>query len=552
MLTDPDTDYPVYIDPATNPVSDKTGHYDQVYSNSACSDVPKYDDPQTNGEGVGYQGYGGTCGDGIERSYYAINTGNLTSSMVVSKASIAIATTYAASYDCSRNQPITLHTTDSIDKNTDWQNRPGVLDSDYPAVTTHVASGANPNSSCSNHTADFNVKGQAQTIAERGHDVWTVGLFGNESSSDLDDYLRMSKAFVLTVTFDIPPSVPTNLHTVPGASGATADCATSGDGWIGAVTTTGGSSNVKLDSTVSSNVSGETVAADYHVWDRTVLDSGGAALDKSTPSTSLLASGADAAIPIGFVLKDGHEYGWDVYAKDKVGLTSAISDHCWFRTDFTPPPTPTIRPTPPSPWSAPAPRTRSCTRNPRALPTSPSPGQIVPASDSSCTPNPCLSSGVNHFVWGLDSAPTASSTNISTLTDTSDGVTTGSVTVPVDHWGVHTLYVATVDGAGNMSQAPTSYTFIVPWNPNATVRPGDITGDGGTDLLVTTKSGDLEVLPGGVDPASSAAPVQTGPVTGSKPASRRRTGHRLHRGPGTWRRQLDALSPRPPRQPVRR
>ena len=121
-------------------------------------------------------------------------------------------------------------------------------------------------------------------------------------------------------------------------------------------------------------------------------------------------------------------------------------------------------------------------------------------------------------MWGSDSAPTASSQNIGTLTGTSDGVTTG-ITVPVDHRGVHTLYVATVDGAGNMSQAPTSYTFVVPWNPNATVRPGDITGDGGTDLLVTTKSGDLEVLPGGVDPASSAAPVQTGPVTGSKPAS---------------------------------
>ena len=322
---------------------------------------------------------GGTCGDGIERSYYAINTDNLTSSMVVSKASIAVATTYAASYDCSRNQPITLHTTDSIDKNTDWQNRPGVLDSDYPAVTTHVASGANPNSSCSNHTADFNVTGQAQTIAERSHDVWTVGLFGNESSSDLDDYLRMSKAFVLTVTFDIPPSVPTNLHTVPGASGATADCATSGDGWIGAVTTTGGSSNVKLDSTVSSNVSGETVAADYHVWDRTVLDSGGAALDKSTPSTSLMASGADAAMPIGFVLKDGHEYGWDVYAKDKVGLdirhqrpllvphrlhSAADTDH------HAQPLLPHGRHRRREPWS--------CTRNPRALPTSPSPGQIVP------------------------------------------------------------------------------------------------------------------------------------------------------------------------------
>jgi hypothetical protein len=57
----------------------------------------------------------------------------------------------------------------------------------------------------------------------------------------------------------------------------------------------------------------------------------------------------------------------------------------------------------------------------------------------------------------------------------------------------------------------------VPWNPNPAYRPGDITGDGNPDLLVTTKTGDLEVLPGGMDPASSAAPVQTGPVAGTQP-----------------------------------
>ncbi|SDN20624.1 Concanavalin A-like lectin/glucanases superfamily protein [Actinacidiphila guanduensis] len=516
VLTDPDTTYPLYIDPATNPVSDRTGHYDEVYSNSACSDVSTYDQPQTNGEGVGYQGYGGACGNGVERSYYAINTGNLTSSMVVSKASIAISTTYAASHDCSHNQPITLHTTDSISKTTDWQNKPSTLDSDYPAVATHVASGANTESSCSNHTADFDVTSQAQTIADRGHDVWTIGLFGDESSSDPDNYLRMSTTFVLTVTFDIPPSVPTSLHTVPAATNPA--CTTSGDGWLGAVTTTGGSSNVKLAATVTSNVSGETVAAHFHVWDRTVLDSSGAALDKSTPATGLLASGTSATVPVGFVLKDGHEYGWDVYAEDKVGLSSAISDHCWFKTDFTPPQTPTITDNPAFPRVGDgAPTDPTVYATPTGTTTFTVTGTDSPATDSSCTPDACLSSGVDHFVWGLDSEPTASSNNIGSVTSTSGGVATGSVKVPVSHWGVHTLYVDAVDAAGNLSQAPSSYTFVVPWNPNSPYRPGDITGDGRPDLLVTTKTGDLEVLPGGMDPASSPAPVRTGPVAGSNP-----------------------------------
>ncbi|WP_328469514.1 LamG domain-containing protein [Streptomyces sp. NBC_00448] len=517
VLTDPATTYPLYIDPATNPVSETAGHYDEVYSNSACSNAPQYDQPQDKGEGVGYQGSGGACGSGIERSYYAINTGKLTPSMVVSKAVIAISTTYAASWDCSRNQPITLHTTDSIDKNTDWNNRPGVLDSDYPAVTTHVASGANPSSNCSNHTADFSVGAQAQTIADRGHDVWTVGLYGNESSSDLDDYLRMSTTFVLTVTFDIPPSVPTSLHTVPAAAGANAACTTSGDGWFGASTTTGGSSNVKLAATVTSNVSGETVAAHFHVWDRTVLDSSGAALDKSTPATSQLASGTGVTAPIGFVLKDGHEYGWDVYATDKAGKSSAISDHCWFRTDLTPPPTPTITPNSSFPRVGDGAADPVVYASPTGTTTFAVTGTDSPASDSSCTPNACLSSGIDHFVFALDSEPTASST-IGRVTGTTAGVSTGSLDVPLSHWGVHTLYVDAVDKAGNMSQAPSSYTFVVPWNQNSAYRPGDVTGDGNPDLLVTTKTGDLEVLPGGMDPASSAAPVQTGPVAGTKPA----------------------------------
>ncbi|WP_435172790.1 LamG domain-containing protein [Actinacidiphila sp. bgisy145] len=516
VLSDPDTAYPLYIDPATNPVSEKTGHYDEVYSNSACSNVPTYDQPQTKGEGVGYQGYGGACGSGIERSYYAITTDKLTTAMVVSKASIAVSTTYAASNDCSHNQPITLHTTNSIDKNTDWENKPGTLDSDYPAVATHVASGANPDNGCSNTTADFNVTSQAQTIATRGHDVWTIGLFGDENSSDRDNYLRMSTAFVLTVTFDIPPSVPTSLHTTPAALGALSSCTTSGDGWIGAASVSGGSSDVTLHSTVTSNVSGETVAAHYHVWDRTVLDSSGAALDKSTPATSLLASGSDAPKPIGFVLKDGHEYGWDVYAEDKAGKSSAISDHCWFRTDLTPPPTPTIEPNSSFPRVGAGSADPVVYASPTGTTTFAVSGTDSLASDSSCTPNACLSSGIDHFVFALDSEPTATST-IGHVTSTSAGVATGSLDVPLTHWGVHTLYVDAVDKAGNLSQAPSSYTFVVPWNPNPAYRPGDITGDGNPDLLVTTKTGDLEVLPGGMDPASSAIPVQTGPVAGTQP-----------------------------------
>ena len=521
VLNDPGTTYPVYIDPFSNPVSKVSGHYDEVYSSSTCSDSPQYDKPQPDGEGVGYQRWGGICGTGMERSYYAIPTSGLDPSMQVYDALITVSSTYAASWDCSQDQPITLHTTGAIDSGTDWNNKPGTVDDSYAAVKTTIPSAANSSSSCSNHTASFKVPDQAQRIAKyhsASGDYWTVALYGNEStSSSNDDYLRMSSALTMTVKFDIPPDVPTSLHTVPAAAGADGACVTSGDGWIGAVTYSNSGSNVQLHSTVKSNVSGENVRAIFHVWDRTVLDSSGNAQDDGSPATGYVAADTarDVNLPIGFTLKDGHEYGWDAYAQDNnstLSLTSDKSDHCWFKTDFTPPDTPEVADNSDVP-------TVGTGSTASGIYTGSQTTFTVTAadgapSDSSCTPTACLSSGVDHFLWLLDSQPTATTGTPAPLTSTdSQGTATGKIPVILPTWGVHTLYVAAVDAAGNISQAPASYTFTVPWNPDTRITPGDISGDGVPDLLATTKSGDLELIPGDTDPAQSATPAQTGQVS---------------------------------------
>ncbi|GAQ69024.1 glucan endo-1,3-beta-glucosidase precursor [Streptomyces turgidiscabies] len=519
VLSDPDTNYPVYIDPFTNPVTSTSGHYDEVYSSSTCSDSPQYDKPQTNGQGVGYQQWGGSCGNGVERSYYAINTSGLDPAMVVSEALITVSTTYAASWDCSHNQPITLHTIGPINSSTDWNSHIGVQDDEFKPVGITIPSAANPGSGCSNHTASFTVPTQAQKIADKGTTTWFIGLYGNETaSSGNEDYLRMSSSLKLTTTFDIPPDVPTNRHTIPSAAGAGGDCVTSGDGWIGAITYSTAGSNIQLHSKVVANVSGELVDAYYHVWDRTVLDSSGNAVTMSNHDSGNLASGTDADTPIGFTLKDGHEYGWHVYAMDNstAHLVSAASSDCWFKTDFTPPDTPDIATNPTFPpvgsgsaqdYAGPG-KTTDFT---------------VTASDGipadTCSPNACLASGVDHFLWQLDSQPTTATGSTAPITSTdSQGMATATVTIPVRNWGVHTLYVAAVDKAGNISQAPVAYTFAAPWNPTTRIQPGDITGDGTPDLLATTSTGDLELIPGNTDAAQPAAPAQTGPISGTAPA----------------------------------
>ncbi|SNX62822.1 ricin-type beta-trefoil lectin protein [Streptomyces sp. TLI_55] len=519
VLDGPDTHYPVYIDPFETPVTSKSGAFDEVYSSSACSDAPQYNKPQTNGEGVGYQQWGGACGVGLERSYYAVNTAGLDPSMTVIKAEVKVSTKYAASLDCSHDQPITLHTTGTINENTDWNHQPDTLDdNDYPAVKTTVPSGANGNGNCSNSTASFRVDRQIQKIADGNKGTWTIGLFGNESktSSNLD-YLRMSQVLSLTTNFDIPPDVPTKLRTTPKPLGSDGDCVTGGGaiGWIGATTYSDAGSNLQLHSTVVTHITGEHAEAHYHVWDRTDLDSAGNPVEKSTPVSDMVASGQDADAPIGFTLKDGHEYGWDVYAQDNIKLRSAVSDHCWFDTDFTPPQTPAIA------------------DNAHFPPVGSGAGDTyagsgvtadfaVTAADNTpadtCDPAGCKASGIDHFIWQLDGQPTTGTGSPAKATSTSGTTASGIVTIPVTDWGVHTLYVAAVDRAGNLSQNPASYTFTAPWDPKTKIAPGDVTGDGSPDLLATTGTGDLELIPGDRDPAQTPAPAQDGPVGDNPPA----------------------------------
>ncbi|MFE0511124.1 ricin-type beta-trefoil lectin domain protein [Streptomyces sp. NPDC058964] len=514
-----DTHYPVYIDPFEDPVTSKSGAFDEVYSSSACSDAPQYNKPQTNGEGVGYQQWGGACGIGLERSYYAVNTSGLDSSMTVIKAEVEVKTTYAASLDCSHDQPITLHTTDPINSDTDWNHQPDTLeDKGYSAVKTTVPSGANSN--CGNSTASFRVDDQIQKIADGNKSTWTIGLFGNESkASSNDDYLRMSQTLSVVTSFDIPPDTPTKLRTTPKPLGADGDCVTGSDaiGWIGATTYDDAGSNIQLHSTVTTHISGEHAQAHYHLWDRTDLDSHGDPVDKGERVSDSTSSGGDADASIGFTLKDGHEYGWDVYAQDNssIHLKSPVSDHCWFDTDFTPPQTPAIADNPHFP---PVGSGAGDTYAGTGVTTDFS----VTAADNTpadtCDPSGCKASGIGHFLWQLDSQPTATTGHTAKVTSTTGTTASGTLTVPVTDWGVHTLYVAAVDRAGNISQSPAGYTFTAPWNPKTKIAPGDITGDGSPDLLATTSTGDLELIPGNSDPAQAPAPAQDGPVTGTPPA----------------------------------
>ncbi|WP_370102493.1 LamG-like jellyroll fold domain-containing protein [Streptacidiphilus sp. MAP12-20] len=517
------TIYPLYIDPYTNPITSATGGYDEVYSSSTCSGSPQWDTPQTSGEGVGYQQWGGSCGNGLERSLYQVPLGGIPSTAVVQSSQITAPDTYAASWNCSQNQPVTLHTTGSINSGTDWNNQPGLDDANYAPVATTVASGSNSNSSCSNKDAVFTVTSQVQKLVKAGVTSWTIGLFGDESQTSGNvNYLRFSTALSITTTFDVPPDLPTNPRTAPNSvNPADAACNNGTVGWIGAA----GANGVSFYADSKAEITGEHVGMNLDLWDNNGDNGSGGPkvlynklMNGNYPIGTALGS-ASVANPV--TLQDGHQYGWGVQAvtNSSAHLTSAWVSECHFNLDTTPPATPTVTDSTAFPRIGGGAGTGTAGITAQlSLPVSavdPLPAATCTLYPVSGTTNGCSASGVDHFLWKLDGQPTAADNNGSQNATAAgkdaagDPQATATITAPVVNWGVHTLYIAAVDKAGNLSQVPASYTFYAPWNPNQKIMAGDLSGDGIPDLAAVTKTGDLNLIAGGSAPGTTPTLLST-------------------------------------------
>ncbi|MFC1409728.1 ricin-type beta-trefoil lectin domain protein [Streptacidiphilus sp. N1-12] len=510
LLSGTGTRYPVFVDPYTNPAPAVSGNYDEVYSSSTCSNSPQFNVPQSQGEGVGYQFSGGACGSGLERSYYTLSLAGIPASAVVQSSKVTAPDTYAASWDCAHHQPVTLHTTGSINSTTDWNNKPGTNDGTYAAVPTTVLNGKNPNSSCSGADAVFTVTNQVTKLLANGVSSWTLALFGDESqTSGNDNYLRFSTKISINTVFDVPPDTPSNVHTVPDTSLPGAGCNNTSTGWIGAV----GANSLSFLANSRAEIFGEKAALNLDVWDNNLDNGSGGATVKqlSTTSYTITDAGGTASQQRSFTLQDGHTYGWGVQAVDDnnpAHLTSPWVSECHFGYDATPPTTSIVGDNPSFP------RIGNGAGNPVQYAGAATTFAVTatdPLPADTCTLGTCAASGIGGFIWRLDTQPTPINHTGSVIAPTSTGTDAGgdptanaTISLTLASWGVHTLYIAALDKAGNPSQNSASYTFYVPWNPSKKIIPGDVNNDGVADLLATTQTGDLDLIPGGANP--DAAP----------------------------------------------
>ncbi|MFD4242869.1 ricin-type beta-trefoil lectin domain protein [Streptomyces sp. NPDC058525] len=499
LLTGPNTTYPVYIDPVVNPVSSQTGHYAQTME--GCPNSSTYDSPQDWGEGVGYQQYTANC-FGMEESYFEINTSALSPEMVISSSTLYLTETYGADHGCSNEWPVTLKWTHGISSSTTWRTRPAPISN----LGTRSVSSASPVSSCGYKNLNFDVVGQIRQVAAAGDDTWTFGLFGDSRKTTANlGFMRFSTNPYLVTVFDIPPHAPDLVTTTPeSANPNTSACLDGTPGWIGATSTTDGKSNISLNARLTSPMQGVNLQGIYTVWDNMKNNGSGGAATVSSPRSSWVASGTVARTNIGIAVTDGHKYGWGVKATDGT-LEGPWTSDCNFMVDLTPP-------TPVAFGDSAAYPPIASGRKPTAH--AGDTGITIPVTSkdtipTGCELNPCLRSGIRRIEYSLDTpVPPVGAQSIAVTPDANGSVTANvPINLTAQQWGSHTLYVQAVDGANNAR--PSSYSFYAPWNPTAQVAAGDVTGDGLQDMLRPDPSGNLLLIPGNSDPASTPATAST-------------------------------------------
>ncbi|MFF1902894.1 ricin-type beta-trefoil lectin domain protein [Kitasatospora sp. NPDC058218] len=486
------TTWPLYIDPSWTPTGPMgTNHYAQVME--GCPNAPQFDVPQTNGQGVGYQQYVSNC-FGLERSYYEFNTSTMNNRMVVNEAKLHLTETYAANHDCNATATVTAKwMREGIDGSTDWNHQPQNVEQAFSTQTPNSAYG-----NCGWRQVEFDVAGALRTVAQQQIPRWTIGLFGNESKSSGNlGFMRFNNNPYVQATYDLPPSQPDANYTDPDSQNPNgAACGGGQPGWIGMTTLVGDKSNITLNAYASTPMPNTNLVVGFHVWDNMTADANGNPADTSWPASQPIGPSAWGRANIGSRVSDGHQYGWNAWATDGL-LNGPDSAYCYFNVDQTPPSLAEFEMStafpPLSSGLTPTAHAGDQRITLRASSNDPTPG--------GCTRGSCIKSGVRGFQYALDD--NIPPVGAKFLQAEPDGNGTAVADIPVnlnpDDWGVHTLFVRAIDGAGNTQQEAARYDFYAPWNPATKVIPGDLTSDGTPDFLTPASDGTLTLVPGNSD-----------------------------------------------------
>ncbi|MFF4631384.1 LamG domain-containing protein [Streptomyces griseorubiginosus] len=214
LLTDKDTVYPVYIDPAVKTAS-RTG-WAMVSSNWAQNSYWKFDDDEGVGRCPTDVSVRCAGSSDVKRQFFALPTGSFEGKDIIS-AEFAVTLVFTYSSSAREVQLARVNSTgaSAINSKTNWENQPGskaTIDTKSPTANAGSCTSTNQN-------AVFNAKSAVQTAADKGWDTTTFRLKAG-SESETSYWKRFCGNALLSVKYNRPPLEPaqSDLNMKPGGS----------------------------------------------------------------------------------------------------------------------------------------------------------------------------------------------------------------------------------------------------------------------------------------------------------------------------------------------
>jgi hypothetical protein len=468
LLTGSSTVYPVYIDPAWNPLT--AGGSRQKWSSvsSALPSATEYDNSYDPNDSVLQVGFA----DGFRaRSFIQFGISSKLANATIYNSDVKITVDNDGDEFCHSSTETDLYQTGSISKSISWNNQ--------PSWTSKISSA--DATDCPNHSVDFDVTSFAKSHLAGGASSVTFGLRApNESDNSYwEEFISKGGGATMSTEYDHAPALPSHLATSPGGP-----CQTGSPS-----ATIIGNDDVTFEAVVSDPDGGQLgvqfVVTDYGT--STVEKDTG---DSQTATTAFTAtSGGIARLVLSRSTIQGwhadgatkaYQYSWYVRTSDgklysPTSGTGSSGSRCHFTYDPTQPAAPGVA------------VTTDTNGNAGAL------GQnagftLAPCADALSGSGTCPGTAPNRYTYQVNSSPPQS------VLATGGAQT---VQIPLTHVGPNTLTVFGISSGGNPGEsASVDFTVTGPATP---YPDGDIDGDTGhhPDLLAvgTTNNPGLWLAP---------------------------------------------------------
>ncbi|WP_405760897.1 DNRLRE domain-containing protein [Streptomyces sp. NBC_01420] len=448
LLQSDDVHYPLFVDPSINPAWKSWTVAYKPYPNTSFYNGTNFSSGTSDAR-VGYE----SDTKGLARSFWTMGFSSSLKGATVTKAQFKVLNNH--SWSCETRQ-FHLYRTGAISSGTTWNKQPS-----WSSLLQSQSFAHGYNSSCSDEYVLWNVKPGAQYAADAGASTLTLGMRANTETSAYTWRKFRATSAALEVDYNRKPNEPTGGTTTPGGACLAAPSSRPV-----------AKANIVLSATATDpdkNLS----KLRFRWW------KSGASAPSGTLVTPNSSGKATLTIPSSS-LADKTTYKWDVRSEDTVGAVSTYfppgDQPCQFTVDASGPPAPDV-----TSVDFPEATDDGLTWSEKKFGTT----GVFTFSSPGATK-------FSYTLTGADSIEKAATTG-----KDESGNTVGLLTLTLapPSAGPNSVRVYAFDAVGNKSKEYTDYAFYVPPRDTADA-PGDLGGDGRSDLLTINASGNLRSYAG--------------------------------------------------------